>query len=335
MSFVISDRASLSSAVETVYGTKVTSTDGLLVSDDADLNHDDSFSDVQTLRLSSSGTAPTRQHNKLDLSATVLIGPITDAIAPRPSIHPLMIASGHAFTVFGSAGSGNFIEYKPRSSGFGSASLVYLYKDETTGNFSELDHLGFRCNATFSITGGEDFAIAAEGSALHGFPAPFAVGTAPATYGLGLGRYPNKCWTGTIDKGAGAQAVRVVSFELNRNLEITANADDVTACADGVAEIEVRSGAPTAVLVLELEAAHIATSGNNNFYYDEHENGTPMVVSLVRDSGDGQTITILLPKAVGQDMQIGAGDRRRELTINLYLEPTVSDDEYSIRFEVV
>lgn len=337
MGYVLAGFGALAAAVETTYGTKVTPTDALLVNDDADQTHDDSFSEVVTLRLSSSGEAPTRQHNKLDLSATVRIGPMNDIDSGQPSIHPLMIASGHAFTEagVGGAGSGNFIEYKPRSSGFGSASLVYYYKDETTGNRSILDYLGYRCNATFSITPGEDFAIAAEGSALHGFPAPFATPTAPATYGLGLGSYPNKCWTCTIDKGAGAVEVRLVSFELNRNLEIVANVDDVTACGDGVAEIEATSNAPSATLVFELEAAHITTSGSNNFLYDEHENGTPMEIVLTHDSGDGQTITITLPSAVAQDTQIGSGDRRRQVTMSLYLQPTSGDDEYSIRWEVV
>jgi hypothetical protein len=128
---------------------------------------------------------------------------------------------------------------------------------------------------------------------------------------------------------------RLVSFELNRNLEIVANTDDVTACGDGVAEIEATSGAPIATLVFELEADHLATSGDNNFVYDVHENPTDLEIVLVHDSGDGQTITITLPKARGQDQQIGSGDRRRQVTLALYLQPTTTDDEYSIRWEVV
>jgi hypothetical protein len=337
MGYVLAGFGALAAAVETTYGTKVTPTDALLVNDDADQAHDDSFNEVTTLRLSSSGDAPVRQHNKLDLSATVRIGPMQDIDSGRPSIHPLMVASGHAFDEagVGGAGSGNYIEYTPRSSGFGSASLVYYMKDETTGNRSITDYLGYRCNATFSITPGEDFAVQVEGSSLHGFPAPFATPTAPATYGLSLGSYPNKCWSLTIDKGAGPEVARLVSFELNRNLEIVANTDDVTACGDGVAEIEATSGAPIATLVFELEADHLATSGDNNFVYDVHENPTDLEIVLVHDSGDGQTITITLPKARGQDQQIGSGDRRRQVTLALYLQPTTTDDEYSIRWEVV
>jgi hypothetical protein len=336
MGFVLANQAALVAAAETVYGTKVTSTDGLLVTDDADITHDDTFNEVNSLRLSSSGEAPARQHNKIDLSANVRIGPMQDVDSGRPSIHALMIASGHAFTEagVGGAGSGNFIEYTPKSSGFGSASLIYYYKDESTGNRSTLDMLGYRCNATFSITPDEDFTIAVEGSALHGFPGPFATPTPPTGYGLSLGSWPNKCWSGTIDIGGGAENVRVVSVELVRGLEPTANTGDVTACGDGVSEIEATSGQIVGTLVIELEAKHLATSGTDNIYYAIHENDLDCELVLVRDDGV-QTLTITVPKARFTEVQIGNGDKRRQLTMPFIAQPTSGDDEYSIRWEVV
>lgn len=334
MGYVLANVGALMAAAETTYGVKVTPTDALLVRDDADQTHDDTFNEQVTLRLSSSGTAPARQHNKLDLSATINIGPMADIINGSPSIHPLMIASGHAVAYEGTTpGTGNFVEYTPKSSGFGSATLVYLYKDESNGNNSTLDYLGYRCNAIFSITPGEDFGVQVEGSGLHAFPAPFAVVTAPATYGKSLGSYPNKCWSATVDKGAGAEAVRLVSFELNRGLEVVANTDDVTACGDGVAEIEATSGQIAGTLVIEMEAAHVATSGDNNFWFAAHDADIDCEIVLTRDDGD-QTVTITVPKARFTEIQVENADRRRQLTMPFIAQPTAGDDEYTIRWEV-
>lgn len=334
MGYVLSGFGALIAAPETTYGTKVTGTDAMLVRDDADLNHDDSFNEVTELRLTSSGTAPERVHNKLDASFTLDLGPMQDIVNGTPSAHPLFIASGHSVAYEGTTpGTGNYVQYKPKSSAFGSASLIYFYKDETTGFYSQVDHLGYRCNVTLSITPGEYFGLSVEGSALHEVPAPFASGTAPATYGLNLGRYTNKCWSCTIDNGGGAEAVKLVSFELVRNLEVSANTDDVTACADGVDEILATSGAPTATLVIELESQHFATSGADNVWTSAHA-GTDLEIVLTRDDGD-QSVTITLPKARVQDLQIGSGDRRRQITMALYLQPTSGDDEYTIRWEVL
>lgn len=335
MGYIVANLGALAAIAETTYGVKVTPTDAMLVRDDADLTHDDSFSEQEILRLSASGVAPARQHNKLDASFTVNIGPMQDAINGSPSIHPLLIASGHGVTYEGaSTGTGNFVEYKPISSGYGSATLVYFYKDESNGNRSTLDHLGFRANAIFTITPGEDFGLQIEGSALHSFPAAFATPTAPATQGKGLGSYPNKCWSATIDKGAGAEPVRLVSLELNRGLEVGANTDDVTACGDGVSEIEVTAGNITGTLVIELEAKHVATSGDDNFWYAIHEADIDCVVVLTRDDGV-QEVTITLPKVRFQDVQIASGDRRRQLTMGFIAQPTSGDDEYTVRWEVL
>lgn len=335
MGYVLANFGALAAIAETTYGVKVTPTDALLVRDDADLTHDDSFNEQEILRLSASGVAPARQHNKLDASFTVNIGPMQDSINGSPSIHPLMIASGHSVAYEGTTpGAGNFVEYKPRSSGFGSATLVYFYKDESNGNRSTLDHLGFRGNAIFTIAPDEDFGLQIEGSALHGFPSVFATPTAPATQGKGLGSYPNKCWSATIDKGAGAEAVRLVSFELNRGLEVVANTGDVTACGDGVPEIEVTPGNIVGTLVIELEAKHVATSGDDNFWYAIHDADIDCEVVLTRDDGV-QSVTITLPKVRFQDVQIASGDRRRQLTMAFIAQPTSGDDEYTIRWEVL
>lgn len=336
MSYVIAGLGALMGAAETTYGVEVTPTDALLIQDDVDQTHDDVFSEVTTLRLSASGAAPARQHVKLDLSGTALIGPMQDAINGSPSIHPLLIASGHSVAYEGTTpGAGNFVEYKPRSSGFGSASLRYLLKEDGAGNRSLLKYLGFRCTGTFSITPGEDFQFQFEGSSLHDFGAPFATPTAPATIGKGLGSYPNKCWTCTVEKSGGTAAeVKLVSFELVRGLEVVANQDDVTACGDGVAEIEVTAGQITATLVIDMEDDALATSGDNNVWYAAHSADIDWEVVLTRDDGV-QSVTITIPKARFTTIQMESGDRRRQLNIPIICQPVSGDDEYTIRWEVL
>jgi hypothetical protein len=326
----------VSSAPEGSYGVEVVPTDALVVTGDVDSNHDDSFPEQELLGLSSSGIAPPRQHNKLDLSFNVLVGPMEDVDDGFPSWHALMVATGHTWTQGGTAGTGNYIEYKPKSSAPGSATLYYYLKEDGAGALSILKHLGARGTFTFSIEGGSGPQLQMEMAALHGFMSPFSALTAPATTGLDLTplAYTGKCWGVTLDDGDGPEVAKLISFNLARNNEIIANEDDLTACADGIGEIELEPAPITGTLVIEFEAKHVAATGDDNFWRQAHDDDTDYEVILTRDDGS-RKFTITVPKARFGDIQQGPGDGRRVLTMPFIAQPTAGDDEYAIRDEVL
>jgi hypothetical protein len=332
MGAVLAEAAALSLKPEVAYGTEVVPTDNLLFTEQPELTHDDSFDDEEYISLSASSLAPDRQHNKLDLSATGVLGPMNDIINGfiAESLHALMIASGHAFTQHGTAGTGNFIEYTPKSTGIGSATGYAYRKERTSGLLSVLKHIGLRVNWALQIQPGSKMALACEGSALHSFPAPFSAATAPATQGGGLGGWAAKCLSATID----GEDVKLISFELNRGLDVGVDEDDVTACNDGIAEILADAGNIEATLVIEYDSALIATSGTTNHIYASHAADVDHEVIITRDDGD-QIWTLTMPKVRFLDMQEGAGDRNRTWEIQCRLQPTSGDDEYAMRWEVI
>ena len=327
---------SIPAAPEVTYGVEVVPTDALTVTGEPDSTHDDSFPEEELLRLSSSGRAPARQHNKLDLSFNVTLGPMADVINGRPSWHPIMVATGHTWAQAGVAGAGNYIEYKPKSAGFGSATLYTFLKEDGAGLLSILKHLGSRGTFTFSIEGGSGPQLQVELSALHSFNTPFSALTAPTTHGLNLDprTYTGKCWSVTLDSGLGPEPAKLISFSLARNNEVTANEDDLTACADGVAEIEVEPGTITGTLVIEFEASHVAAAGPANYWREAHDADTDYEVVVARDDGV-RRFSVTIPVARFGDIQQGTGDGRRQLTMAFTAQPTVSDDEYLIRDEVL
>lgn len=327
---------SVSAAPEVTYGTEVVPTDALTVTGEVDSTHDDTFPEEELLRLSSSGLAPARQHNKLDISFNVLMGPMQDVDNGFPSWHPMMVATGHTWTQGGTAGAGNYIEYKPKSSGFGSATMYAYLKEDELGNLSILKHIGTRGTFTFSIEGGSGPQLQMELSALHGFWSPFSALTAPATQGLGLNpvTYSGKCWSVTLDSGAGPEPAKLISFNMARNNEVTGDEDDLTACGDGVSEIDVEPGQITGTLVIEFEAKHVAATGDDNFWRELHDADTDYEVIVKRDDGS-RAFSVTIPKARFTDVQQGTGDGRRQLTMPFIAQPTTGDDEYAIRDEVL
>ena len=331
MGAVMTNAVALALVAEAIYGTEVVPTDALLITEQPQLTHDDSFDEDEYLSLNASSLAPDRQHNKLDLSATGIIGPMEDIVdgTPAPSLHALLIASGHTVATAGSAGSGNFVEYKPKSVGIGSATAYAFYKERTAGLLSVLKHIGLRVNWTLQIQPGSKMSLAAEGSALHSFPAPFAAATAPATQGKGLGGWAAKCLSATVD----GRPVKLVSFELARGLEVGSEEDDVTACNDGVTEILADAGNIEATLVIEYDSALIAAAGPDNHIKASHDADIDHAVVITRDDGV-QTWTLTMPKVRFLDMQTGDGDRNKTWELACRLQPTTGDDEYTMRWEV-
>lgn len=324
------------SAPEVTYGIEVVPTDGLVITGEVDSNHDDSFPELEILGLSASSIAPPRQHNKLDLSFAVLVGPMKDVINGFPSWHPMMVATGHAWTQGLAAGVGNYIEYKPKSSGAGSATVYYYLKEDGSGHVSILKHLGTRGTWTFSLEAGSGPQLQMELAAKHAFPSPFSALTLPATTGLNLTplTYTGKCWGVTLNDGGGAEPAKLISFQLQRGAEILANEDDLTACGDGIGEIELEFGQITGTLVIEFESQHVAATGDDNFWRQAHDADTNYEVVLTRDDG-ARLFTVTIPKARFTDIQQGGGDGRRVLTMPFVAQPTVGDDEYKIRDEVL
>lgn len=326
----------ISAAPEVSYATEVTPTDALTITGQPDATHDDTFPEQDLLRLSSSSVAPARQHNKLDLSFACILGKMNDAAQGKPSWHPLMIASGHSYAGDATPGVGNFYEYKPLSAGFGSATLFRYLKEDASGHLSITKHLGFRCTWTLNIEPGSGPQLEVEGSAKHAFPSPFSALTAPATTGLNLTplTMTGKCWSVTIDMGAGPEAAKLRGFQLVRGLEVIADEEDLTACADGITEIDLEPGPITGTLTIEFEAKHVAASGDDNFWRAAHDADTDAEIVVTRDDGERE-FSITIPKARFQNIEEEEGDGRRVLTMPFIAQPTTGDDEYTIREEVL
>lgn len=336
MGSVFDTRGALSAAPEVTYGVEVVPTDAMTVSGEVEATHDDTFPEQDLLRLSSSGIAPARQHNKIDISFTVLMGKMNDAVNGKPSWHPIMIATGHSYLGDPDVGVGNFYEYKPISSGFGSATMYDYWKEDEDAELSITKYLGTRGTITITIEGGSGPQLQFEGSAKHAFPSPFSALTQPATFGLGLTppTMNGKCWGVTVDVGDGPEPAKLISFTLNRNNEVLANEDDLTACADGVPEIRLEAAQITGELVIEFNSAHVAATGDNNFWRRIHDNDIDCEVRVFRDDGERE-FSITIPKARFTEVQQGTGDGRRQLTMPFIAQPTVADDEYTIREEVL
>lgn len=332
MGAVLAEAMAFSLAPEATYGTEVAPTDALLMTDQAELDHDDSFDDDEYVSLNASSLAPDRQHNKLDVSLPAVIGPMEDIIngTPAESLHALMLASGHTFTQFGTAGTGNFIEYKPTSVAIKSATGYAYYKERGAGLLSVLKHIGLRVSWTLQIQPGSKMTLSCEGSALHSFPEPFAAATAPATQGKGLGGWSSKCFSATID----TQPVKLVSFELQRGLEVGGEEDDVTACNSGVTEILADAGNIEATLVIEYDSALIEAAGPNNHIRASHDADIDHAIVLTRDDGVQKWI-LTMPKVRFLEMKEASGDRNRTWEIQCRLQPTLGDDEYTMRWEVI
>lgn len=330
MGKVFESLGALSAAVETTYGTDPTPTLGLLLIGQPDLNHDDSFPEEEYLSLSSVADVPARQHNKLDLSFKVALGPMKDVDSGQPSVHPVLLACGMEIkdeAGAGGAGSGNYIEYGP-SSTYKSATLYYYLKEDGASHLGVQQLLGYRGTFTLNITPGEAVNLDVEGQSKHKLRDAFSAGTAPASVGGGLGSYSAKCFAATLD----GEDLEVLSMTLARGLEVGADTDAITNCADGVEEVTLTPGAITGTLVVPMTSELFAASGNN-FVRASHDAEVDHVFILTRDDGV-TTWTLTIPVMRWRDMQETGGEDRKQMTIEFIALPTSGDDEFTMKWEV-
>lgn len=343
MGTVSLDKGAVLGEAEATYGVKPTMADALYMSDFPSLTHNDVFDNVAFLALSPTTAPGDREHQSLSISFANWAGILVDQVAAISASHAVLVAGGAGVSATnGAAGVGNFVEYQPVSSGYGSSSFTVLFHDSANGELSAYDHLGTRGNWTLNIDGGNDRVLFDfEGQALHSFPQPFAAaaGLEPSTQGYDIETFKNKCVTLEVAPFGTTTwtELPVESFSFSPNLEIVVDEDDITACDAGISEIQVEPSDAGAggSLVIKFRDTDIDLTDVANYIYDAHENDIDFAMRITVEDGATATqrMRLTMPKVRWQDIQIADGNTTRVWNVEYIAQDDAGDDHYTLRFE--
>lgn len=336
MGIVFDEFGALSGAVEASYGTDPTPTEGLYIQGQPNYQHDDAFEQQEYLELENSSRPGTREHRKLDLSFQNMLGYMEDIDGGNAANHAVLLACGfdvHDRAAGGTTGSGNFVEYRPVSSGYKSSAFYGYLKEDGAGELSILKHLGSRGNFNLNIEGGNPILLDTQIQALHDFWIPFdvAANNAPPTrLGYGVDIHESNCITATID----GNEIDIVRFSYNPGYEPSVPESDITACDAGISEILLNNGTHQGQLAIKFRDTLIDGLGTEDWVKQAHDADVDYAFVLTRDDGT-QLFRITMPKMRWQGMQIESGDAERKIFVIDYIaQADAGDDNATLRFEV-
>jgi hypothetical protein len=326
----------LSGKVEAAYGTDPIPTEGLKIVGQPTYTHDDTFEQPEFLQLENTSEAAPRQHNKLDLSFQCAVGYMEDIDDGLAANHEVYMACGfgiHDQAGVGAAGSGNYIEYRPLSAGYNSATFYGYLKEDAASELTILKHRGSRGGFNLQVEGGNPILQDVTLSALHGFWEPFAddlTNVPPTRIGRGVGYHESDCVTATID----GNVVEIVAFSYNPGYEAVVPENEITACDAGVTEIDLNDGDHTGQLTLKFNKSLIDGTDTEDWLKQAHDNDVDFAFVLTRDDGV-QIFQITMPKMRFQSFDIQDGNNDRKVVVIDYVaQADAGNDQCTIRHEV-
>jgi len=338
MGEVFANFGAVTGAVETTYGTSPGSLAWIRTTDQPGLSFDEGFDVPEELNLNADFEPGERVKNALDIETTAIMTEMEDVIGGFPLEHAILLAGGCEVKAQGiSAGSGNFIEYGPRDSGFGSATIRAYEKEDESGQLSFLEHLGTRGNWTLNVEPGAGNLInyAFSGKSRYGRRPEFAdSGTIPLPVKIDRRRYQSKCVSATLEVSGGAQAIPIRSLSFSPNYAIVDAGDSIRACAAGIDEVQIEPAQMTGTLVLDYESDLISSSALTNFVKQFRDADVDAALVVTIDPGTGQTVVVTIPRFRAQDMQVDSGDTFKVWNIDFVAQIVSGQDNFTIRYGV-
>lgn len=332
MGFALETLGAVSAKIETTTGVDAVPTMGLALNGQPTYSHNDNFPDEDQLSLSTGKPAPDREHISQGLSATSYIGPKEDVDGEGPAVDVLLRAGGCAVDVAtgSGTGTGTFVRYSPRSSGFETATFYRYLKEDGAGELSIHKLLGCMLNWTLTMQAALH-TLQFEVLGLHGFPEPFSgAAVAPANIAKGLGRF-KKCTTLTIN----GESFKFVNMTLTPNHEVTVPEDEPEQCATGASEIILTPGQPGGQLVLLYDQDLIeADASDRNILRDSHAADIDHEI-ICRYEDSVYYYQAKIPTARFTNFSEGTQGNRKTLQLDYLAQPDSGDDEYELEWGLV